>query len=211
MNANRDDSADRYGSAHFDALHAADDDPWQVRTSWYERRKLAVLLAGLPRERYRDALELGCSVGATTAALAGRCDAVLAVDRSRVALRHAAAALDGVPGVTLQHAVLPDGLPAGEHDLVVLAETGYFLAPDDVDALARALPSRLAPGGDLVAMHWRHDADRLATPGDEVHRVLDGLGLRALVRHEEDDFLLQVWRLDGDAPGAEVADRGRTS
>ena len=35
----------------FEAMYQADHDPGHVETSWYERRKLAVLLGGLPEER----------------------------------------------------------------------------------------------------------------------------------------------------------------
>jgi len=36
------------GIPDFESMYRADSDPWQVQTSWYERRKLAVLLASLP-------------------------------------------------------------------------------------------------------------------------------------------------------------------
>ena len=55
-------------------------DPWRTRTSWYERRKLAVLLAALPAQRYRHAAEPGCGTGELTRLLATRCDAVTASD-----------------------------------------------------------------------------------------------------------------------------------
>jgi hypothetical protein len=58
----------------FEAIYAADPDPWQVESSWYERPKLAVLLACLPRERYRTGWEPGCGIGVATAALAHRVD-----------------------------------------------------------------------------------------------------------------------------------------
>ena len=37
-------------------LHAREEDPWDVRTSWYERRKRALTLAALPHERYAVAV-----------------------------------------------------------------------------------------------------------------------------------------------------------
>ena len=40
-------------------LYADGADPWRAG-SWYERRKRAVVLASLPRERYRRAFEPGC-------------------------------------------------------------------------------------------------------------------------------------------------------
>ena len=54
----------------FDALYRADPDPWEVGSSWYERRKLSVLLASLPRQHYAVAWEPGCGPGLTTTALA---------------------------------------------------------------------------------------------------------------------------------------------
>ena len=47
----------------FADLYAGGDDPWQTRTSWYERRKRDVVLACLPRDRYAHAAEPGCGLG----------------------------------------------------------------------------------------------------------------------------------------------------
>ncbi|WP_431473403.1 PIG-L deacetylase family protein [Ornithinimicrobium sp. W1665] len=69
-------------SSPFEDLHAREEDPWEVRTSWYERRKRALTLAALPHERYAVGVEVGCSVGALADDLLGRCDAVVAVDES---------------------------------------------------------------------------------------------------------------------------------
>ena len=56
----------------FDDMYAAAEDPWSMRTRWYEQRKYALTTAVLPRARYAEALEVGCSVGELTARLAGR-------------------------------------------------------------------------------------------------------------------------------------------
>lgn len=190
------DERRRADATPFDELYAGEADPWQVRSSWYERRKLAVVLASLPRERYGSALEIGCSIGVTTRALAGRCDHVLALDASPRALALAARELGALVGdrVELAEATVPEELPRDAYDLVVLAEVGYFVEPARVDALAAALPHRLADSGDLVAVHWRLDPHTLATPGDEVHARLAVPGLRELVSHTEREFVLQVWR-----------------
>ena len=74
-------------SAVFDRVHSDAEDPWDVDTSWYERRKREVLLGCLPRPRYERVLDIGCSTGALTAELAQRAGAVTAVDASDVALR----------------------------------------------------------------------------------------------------------------------------
>ena len=65
---------------HFDVLYEGSSDPWDLRSAWYERRKYAITVAALPRERYRSGLEPGCSIGELTRLLAARCDRLLAFD-----------------------------------------------------------------------------------------------------------------------------------
>jgi hypothetical protein len=38
--------------AYFDRMYDDTDDPWQLSTRWYERRKYAITLALLPDRRY---------------------------------------------------------------------------------------------------------------------------------------------------------------
>ena len=61
----------------FERVYAASDDPWGFRTSWYEARKRSILLACLPRQRYRSGYEPGCSNGELAAVLALRCERLL--------------------------------------------------------------------------------------------------------------------------------------
>ena len=70
----------------FDAMYGADDDPWDVESSWYERRKLSVLLATLPREHYDRAWEPGCGPGLVSARLADRVGELVASDSSTAAI-----------------------------------------------------------------------------------------------------------------------------
>ncbi len=67
----------------FESLYRQSPDPWQVRTSWYEQRKRALLIAALPQARYGRVLEVGCGNGEMTRLLAPRCDMLVAVDGSR--------------------------------------------------------------------------------------------------------------------------------
>ncbi|WP_299038717.1 class I SAM-dependent methyltransferase [uncultured Pseudokineococcus sp.] len=194
----------RFDGPHFDELYAADEDPWRVRTDWYERRKRALALASLPRETYPRALEVGCSTGVMTAELARRCARLTALDASATAVRLAreevARADDRAGDVAVLRARVPEQLPQDVVDLVVVSEVGYFLAPADLDELLARLPEVLAPGADLLAVHWRRDGETLAVPGDEVHRRLAGLealGAQRLVAHVEEPFLLDVWRWPG--------------
>lgn len=199
-----------FDGPHFDALYAADEDPWRVRSDWYERRKRALALAALPRETYAAALEVGCSTGVMTVELARRCERLTALDASATAVRLArqevarAAERPGAPlgEVVVRRAQVPEDLPPDVVDLVVVSEVGYFLEPAALDDLVSRLPAVLAPGADLLAVHWRRDPETLPVPGDEVHRRLAGLeaqGAQRVVAHEEEPFLLDVWRWPGGA------------
>ncbi|WP_322409787.1 PIG-L family deacetylase [Microbacterium invictum] len=179
---------------HFADLYARRADPWGFETRWYEERKRAVLLSALPRPRYARAVELGCSTGVLTAQLAERCDALLGIDFAEAALEIARERLASQETVELRRATLPAEWPEGTFDLIVMSEVGYFWdAPDLERAIALALGS-LSPDGHLVACHWRHPVDTNPVSGDGVHIALRTQhDLAVVVRHEEDDFLLEVF------------------
>jgi LmbE family N-acetylglucosaminyl deacetylase/SAM-dependent methyltransferase len=184
----------------FDATHARRDDPWGVTTRWYERRKRALVLASLPDERLGRVLEIGCSIGVVTEQLAARADSVVAVDVSSVAVERARVRLAAQPHVRVEVADVSAGLPEGEADLVVLGEVGYYLSPEVLGRMLADVDRVLAPGGSLVACHWRHGADDFAQGGDEVHEALAAwarrAGLTRVVGHVEEDFLLDVFSRD---------------
>lgn len=189
---------------YFDALYAASEDPYGVRSRWYEERKQALLLASLPARRYARAYEPGCGIGELTAALAARCGEVLASDGSARAVRHAVDRTRSLHNVRVEERRLPADWPltAGRFDLIVLSEIGYFLDAHELRELAACCRQTLAEGGTLVACDWRIDfAERRSSTGT-VHTVLDELGLPRLVRHEESDFLLELW-----SEGGSVAQR----
>lgn len=182
---------------HFDRLYQRDADPWQVHTRWYEQRKQALLLASLPHRRYARALETACGTGALTAALASRCDELLAIDASdtavRITRRHLARC-SPMASVRVIHRALPAGWPAGAFDLIVVSEWAYYLPEADLRALARACHASLAEAGCLVACHWRADFPDRRHGTDAIHALLGGApGWTRLAHHEEEDFLLDVW------------------
>lgn len=203
--------------AHFDALHRDSDDPWQVRSRWYERRKRALLLAMLPRERYGLVFEPGCSVGGNTVALAARCDRLVACDSSAAALARARAALEAAAGggaatpsaaapsaaLEFHPWALPHRWPDAPADLVVVAELAYYLPPEDYRDFLRQLPGRLAPDGQLAMCHWRGTVpDAAGGGGDAVHRLaLDACaraGMARMAHYADDDFRIDIWQRGGD-------------
>ncbi len=189
-------SPDRHG--YFEALYGASNDPYMLRTRWYEQRKRALLLAALPQPRNAFAYEPGCGVGELTAALAARCDTVLASDFSAHALACARERTRALANVQIERHVLPDDWPRdrGPFDLIVLSELGYFLESAAMRELARCAGASLAKGGTLVACDWRPEFAERALPTRAVHAALGDVGLTRLAYHEEVDFLLQVWSSD---------------
>ena len=190
--------------AYFDALYGAADDPYGVRSRWYEGRKRALLLASLTRPRYRSAYEPGCGTAELTAALAGRCDRVLASDFNAHAVDVARRRTADLPQVRIERHALPQDWPraAGPFDLIVLGEIGYFLEAAAWAQVAAGCLASLAADGELVACDWRPGfAERRQSTG-AVHDALARLGLRRLLRHEEDDFLLQLWSRDARSVAA---------
>ena len=144
---------------YFDALYTADPDPWRFRSSDYEADKYAATLAALSQPRYRRALEVGCSIGVFTRQLAARCERLLAIDASAVALESARLACSGLDNVEFELAAVPAQFPSGSFDLIVLSEVIYYLDENDVAALAARCAQALSPEGEIVACHWLGETD----------------------------------------------------
>ncbi|MDR6612602.1 PIG-L family deacetylase [Leifsonia sp. 1010] len=183
---------------HFERMHHERDDPWRVRTRWYERRRRAVLAASLPRERYGRAVELGCSIGETTSVLADRCDELIAVDGSASAVEAAAERLRDRPNVVVERMRVPQEWPAAaDHgtDLVIVSELAYYLAEDEWDAVIDRIVGSLAQGGEVLLCHWTGDSDDFAQSGEAAHaRFRERSGLRPVVVHRDEEFVLEVLR-----------------
>ncbi len=180
---------------HFERLYNASDDPWQVRDSWYEQRKRAVLLASLPQARYGSAFEPGCGNGELSVHLAPRCDRLLAADGAPSALALARARLAPHAHAEARCLVLPQDWPDGRFDLVVISELAYYFDAAAFDALLRRTAAALAPGATLLLCHYRPGFDDRQQATDAVHDAFGALpGLRHELRHDERAFLLDVWR-----------------
>lgn len=179
---------------HFEALHRTSADPWSVRTRWYERRKRALTCAALPRERYARGFEIGCSNGEMSALLAERCDTLLCVDSAPTAVALASERTAGLADVVVQRMRVPGEWPEGRFDLVVVSEVAYYLATDQwADTIDRILGS-LTEGGQVVLCHWTGHADDFAQSGWDAHaEFATRSGVRVLVQHHDEDFLLEVF------------------
>ena len=186
------------GAEYFDELYATRDDPWRLAVRWYESRKRAVTLSMLPRRRFSDALELGCSIGVLTEELAARCDRLDAVDIAEKAVRTAQVRLRDHPNVTVECRDVTTSWPDGARDLIVVSEMGYYLERQALEQLARRCAESLTTDGVLLTCHWRHPVTDYPLSGDETTRVLRrASGLSTLARYEDVDVTIELLGAEG--------------
>lgn len=155
--------------AYFDDVYAAHADPWQFASSPYEAAKYAATLRALPRARYRSAFEIGCSIGVLTRQLAERCDRLLSVDVAEVALTQARERCRDQPHVRFASLQVPEQLPDGTFDLIVVSEVGYYWSPGHLRRAQDGIASQLEPDGHLLLVHWTPHVPDYPLTGDAVH------------------------------------------
>ncbi len=170
----------RVDPSNFEALYRRERDPWNFETSPYELAKYEQTVAALAGDRFPNALELGCSIGVLTAALAPMTGRLVAIDSSATAIATARERLRSATDVTLLEAVLPEELPPGPWDLIVASEILYYFDAALLDRLLDDLERSLVPGGTLLAVHYTDTAPDHRLSGDAAHAALNG---RAALRH----------------------------
>ena len=185
---------------YFRDRYASSADPWGLAERWYEARKYALTVALLPRQRYGAAFEPGCSIGVLTTLLAPRCDRLLACDVVPDAVAAARSRAAGLPAVRVEQRVIPGEWPPGSFDLIVWSELLYYFDDADLGQVLGLGIGSLRPGGQILAVHWRHPAPDHPRTGDEVHEDLAAHpGLARLARYRDPDFTAEVYgRADGD-------------
>ncbi len=74
------------------------------------------------------------------------------------------------PSVRFLRMTVPQEWPSEEFDLILLSEVVYYLCAADVERLARRVRCALAPGGDIVLIHWIGATD-YPLSGDEATEI----------------------------------------
>ena len=185
---------------YFDGVYAANADPWGFETSDYERGKYAHTLRSLPRSAYRNAFEIGCSLGVLTAQLAPLCERLLAVDGSETPLVRARELCRDLPNVEIAQMQVPDQFPDGKFDLILVSEVGYYWSPADFNAAQSTILDHLEPGGHLMLVHWTPPVHDYPLTGDEVHEAFLVLGgLKSVSSHRAETYRLDVLERTADS------------
>jgi SAM-dependent methyltransferase len=142
---------------YFEKKYRADIDPWDFKTSEYERDKYQATLGSLTKDRYAAALEVGCSIGVLTKLLTPRCASLLAVDSSPTAIE--AARSINRQNITFRVANLPAEFPEGNFDLIVLSEILYYFDKADLERVAQSCIDSISQDGEIVLCHWLGETD----------------------------------------------------
>jgi predicted TPR repeat methyltransferase len=184
------------GRDHFERLYANRPDPWHYQTSGYERAKYGATLAALPQPRYARGLDVGCSIGVLTEALARRCDDLLAVEPVEAALAQAKARNAAHGHVRFASMMIPGDWPDEMFDLIVISEVLDYLGAADLTALVGRLRASLAPGGDLLMVHWVAKKGAMTRPGEATDVLAAAAGdlLVPLEASRNGDYRLDVFR-----------------
>ncbi len=182
----------------FDALYRAEPDPWSVRTSSYEQRKLSVILACLSRPRYVAAWDPACGVGELAFRLADRAARVLATDASAEAVALTRQRCADRAGVEVAQLRLPLPPPCTGLDLIVLSEFCYYLEAADRRSMLTMINSVAAGDAEVLSVHWRFKPHDGWLSGESVQREIAG-GLRRsgwtqTTHHLDTNFILDVHR-----------------
>jgi SAM-dependent methyltransferase len=163
----------------FDEVYRSGD-PWASADPRYvyQRRKYDVLMGLLPQRHFARALDLGAGTGLLSRKLATHADDVMGIDISANAVRQAEAASAGMTRLSFRQGDVLD-LPAdldGGFDLLVVADTLYYLPPplqdDTLKALAQRLARLLRPGGVcLLANHYFSGMDADSRLSHRIHQA----------------------------------------
>lgn len=192
-------TVDTTSQLFFERKYRDSSDPWNFSASDYEQGRYDAIVRNLvgpnsKNRRYKRAFEPGCSVGALTIRLAAICDEVIAGDISSTAVDLAKKRCEHLKNVSIARLSLPDSLPAGEFDLIIFSEIGYYFSEPVLATLGRQLIDRLSGDGLFLACHWLGVSSDHLLNGDRVQEILSQLRVVThlnIERHPQ--FRLDTW------------------
>ncbi|WP_069162861.1 SAM-dependent methyltransferase [Nocardia altamirensis] len=199
-------------SNYFEEIYANELDPWGFDTHWYEARRRALLMASLPKARYRRAFEPGCAIGTLSIELASRCDHLVATDVIDKALAEARTRVEhncDAGTVEFRQWALGQSWPQEQFDLIVLSEVCYYLEASTVEQVLLEVVSHCEPAATVLCAHWRRPVPDYTLTGDEVHDIARATpGLWSLARYIDEDLVLDVFATGQNSPCSVAAEEG---
>lgn len=197
-------------ASYLDREFAAKVDPWDYhRASEHDRHMLALELLDGARggALFPRAVEVGCAEGMFTELLARRCEKLLAVDISAVALDRARSRCADCAQITFQQWDLLDGAALGVFDLMLSMDVlDYMVRPTDFRRARSRIYAMLAPEGHLLvtttkqsevyaSAWWR----RWILRGATIHEAFASHpGIRVVARRETETHALALYLRSSD-------------
>lgn len=179
--------------ADFERRYRVERDPWGYEQSDYERAKYYETLEACGPGPFREAIELGGSIGIFSAMLAPRCERLLTIDCAPSAVTAARTRLAPYPRARAMVGTLPADLPHRPYDLVVASEILYYLEVAELRRLLVRLRWSIVPGARIVAVHWLPNGPERPLDANRVHATLRRQSwLESLVARATGDYLLDV-------------------
>lgn len=183
-------------SEYFEKVYAANDDPWNFETSEYEAEKYASTLKALPKEKYKNALEIGCSIGVLTKMLGEKCIHLLATDVSEKALEQAKKRCQDLENVNFKTMSFAEEFPDEKYDLIVVSEVAYYLSPEDWKLAISKMYKILEEKGEIILVHWLPEVHDYPQTGDEVHKMFSteiGNKMKNIFNSRAEKYRINVW------------------
>jgi predicted TPR repeat methyltransferase len=178
---------------YFDAMYAHSSDPWNFETSLYEKRKYGATMAALPRRRYANAFEPGCSIGVLTEMLAPRCERLLAIDIVPSAIRRTVERVKRFPHVQVERRSISEEWPEDKFDLIVLSEIAYYFEEAILRDIMTQVSASTPAGAHVVGVHWCGKTD-YPLSGLRTHEIMDQTKCLDRIEHfMGDEYVLDVW------------------
>jgi predicted TPR repeat methyltransferase len=184
----------------FNELYATRPDPFGAALPQYryQRQKYQRMISLLPGRRYRDVLDIGCGLGVLARQLAPFGESILGLDISNTAVIEARER--SLPFANLEFAqgdVMDFDPGVRQFDLIVLADTLYYLAPlsdDRLKTIASRMHDLLAPGGVLLLVnHFFFTVDPASRMTRHIHNAFRWSGgLSQVAEHQYAFFLATV-------------------
>lgn len=180
----------------FDSLYAENIDPWRYRSSEYERAKYDATLAALPRQHYHSAIEAGCSIGELSRRLSSRCDKLIGIDISDVALKEARSRNADLPHLSFVKGELPADWPNEKADLILLSEILYFLSAEEIDQLAAKILNWWKPFGSCILVNYLAPIPEPIQGGEAAERFIAAIRAINADTHAAAPIITDQYRID---------------